>query len=115
MSVLQNQTKNQILIRNLQTAEGFLQRGLGLIPRKSLGLDEGLLIHQAPTIHTCFMSFPIDCVFVDKNLKVQALVENIKPWRFTKYYWRAHSVIELAAGSIKRLNIQVGDQLHVGH
>ena len=113
--MLQNQTKNQVLISNLKTAESFLERGLGLIPRKNLGLDEGLLIHRCNTIHTCFMSFAIDCVFVDKDLKVKALAENIRPWRFSKIYWGASSVIELAAGSIKRLNIQVGDQLHVGH
>lgn len=115
MAVLQNQTTKQTLISDLQIANSFWQRGLGLIPRKSLAASEGLWISHCQSIHTCFMSFPIDCVFVDKDLKVQAVVENVKPWRMTKIYWKASSVIELAAGSIRRLNINVGDQLNVGH
>jgi hypothetical protein len=114
MAVLQDQTK-KTLISDLQIAKSFLQRGLGLIPRKSLGEDQGLWIPKCNVIHTFFMSFAIDCVFVDKNLKVQGLAENVKPWRFSKPYWAADSVIELAAGSIERLQIKLGDQLNVGH
>jgi uncharacterized membrane protein (UPF0127 family) len=114
MALLQNQTQSKTLITDLQIAN-FWQRAYGLIPRKALSENEGLWISKCQTIHTCFMSFAIDCVFVDKNLKVQALVENIKPWRITKLYWRADSVIEMASGSIQRLGINLGDQLHVGH
>ncbi len=115
MAVLENQTKNKKLISDLQVAKGFWARGWGLIPRRSLGNEEGLFISNCQAIHTCFMSFAIDCVFVDGDMKVQGLVENVKPWRMTKIYWKARSVIELSAGSIRRLNIQLGDQLHVGH
>lgn len=115
MAVLQNLTQNKKLISDLRVAKTFLARGLGLIPKKTMTGEEGLLFFKTQAIHTCFMSFAIDCVFVDENLKVVALLENLKPWRFSKLYWRAYGVIELAGGSIKRLNIQMGDQLHVGH
>ncbi len=115
MAVLKSTSKNKILIPELKVAETFVQRGFGLIPCKSLSADQGLLIGQCKSIHTFFMSFAIDCVFVDKAFNVKALVENIPPWRLTKFYWTADSVIELAAGSIRRLEIELGDQLHVGH
>lgn len=115
MAVLKSMTKNKVLIPDLKVAKTFAERGFGLIPRKNISQAEGLWISECKSIHTFFMSFTIDCVFVDKNLNVKALVENISPWRFTKFYWKADSVIELAAGSIGRLEIELGDQLHVGH
>ena len=74
-----------------------------------------LWIRPCNNIHTFFMRFAIDCIFVDKSMNVKALVENVPPWRLTKFYWKADSVIELSAGSIRRLEIELGDQLHVGH
>lgn len=46
------------------------------------------------------MKFPIDVLFVDKNLKVVSVYENLKPWRITRLHFRASSVIELPAGTI---------------
>jgi uncharacterized membrane protein (UPF0127 family) len=114
MAVLASVTKNKNLISDLKVAQDFWDRGLGLIPKKNLEPEQGLWISRCKSIHTCFMSFAIDCVFVDKNLKVQALVEEIQPWRMTKFFWKADSVFELSAGSIRRLQIELGDQLNVG-
>lgn len=115
MAILSSRTKNKILISNLTVAQTFLERGYGLIPKKNLSDNEGLLIGQCKSIHTFFMSFAIDCIFVNKEMTVKALVENVSPWRLTSYYRKADSVIELSAGSIRRLEIELGDQLHVGH
>lgn len=115
MAVLQSETKNQILLPRLSVAKTFVSRGLGLLLHKSLSSEEGLLIYDCPIIHTCFMSFPIDCVFVDKKMVVQAVAENVKPWRMSKYYWKASAVIEMAAGSVQRLGIEVGEKLRVGN
>ncbi len=114
MAVLSSRTKNKVLISDLKVAKTFKARGLGLIPKRNLSADEGLWIGRCKSIHTFFMSFSIDCIFIDQSMKVQAVVENILPWRLTKFYWNADSVIELAAGSARRLEIELGDQLHVG-
>ena len=115
MAVLSSRTKNKVLISDLKVAKTFQARGLGLIPRRNLSANEGLWIGKCKSIHTFFMSFAIDCIFVDKKMTVKALVLNVSPWRMTKFYWNADSVIELAAGSVRRLEIELGDQLHVGH
>jgi uncharacterized membrane protein (UPF0127 family) len=56
------------------------------------------------SIHTAFMKFPIDVLFVDKDLKVVSVYENLKPWRITRLHFRASSVIELPAGTIAGLD-----------
>lgn len=114
MAALMCKTKNQILVPQLEVAKSFAARSKGLLGRSSLAQSSGLWIHQCNSIHTFFMQFPIDCIFVDKTLKVKALRKDVAPWRLVLPIWGASSVIEMAAGEIARLNISVGDQLHVG-
>lgn len=116
MAVLENKTKNNVISSALEIAEGYfnIRRGIGLIGRKNLKTEQGLWIHHCRSIHTCFMKFPIDCVFVDKILKVKSVKENVKPWRLVFSEPSADSVIELPAGAVNRLNITIGDQLYVG-
>lgn len=114
MSVLENKTRNITITPKLEIADRFFSRGLGLMGRKSFSNEQGLWILRCNSIHTCFMNFPIDCVFVDKNLKVKSLKRSVRPWRLVLPVWSASSVFELPAGTISRLEIQEGDQLHVG-
>ena len=114
MTALLNKTTNQELIANLEVAKTFWSRGKGLLGRSSLAEEQALWIHQCNSIHTCFMKFAIDCVFVDKNLKVKAIYRDVKPWRLVLPIWGASSVIEMASGTSSKLKISVGDQLYVG-
>lgn len=110
---LESKTKNLTLIEHLEVAESLMARGKGLLGRSSLDADHALWIHDCNSIHTFFMKFAIDCVFVDKSLKVKAIYENVQPWRLVLPIWGARSVVEMAAGSARRLNVNVGDQLNV--
>ena len=56
------------------------------------------------------MKFPIDAVFLDKEMKVVSLHKNIKPWRFA-FSWSANSVVELAAGKIDESQIQIAEEV----
>lgn len=113
-AVLENKTTNQKLIADLEIASDFWSRGKGLLGRDSLAQDQALWIHRCNSIHTFFMKFPIDCVFVDKNLKVKAVYNEVRPWRLVPPVWGASSVIEMRSGTIRQRNISVGDQLYVG-
>jgi uncharacterized protein len=86
------------------------RRMKGLLGRKELPSGEGLLIRPASSIHMFFMRFPIDAVFLDRELRVVGIAESLQPWRLA---WRrgAHSVLELAAGEAGRRGLQVGDRL----
>jgi len=84
----------------LEVAETFAQRAKGLIGRRGLGPDEGLLIPRCNCIHTCFMRFPIDATFLDRKGAVVKIVRNIRPWRlFVWGGWRARQVIETSSDS----------------
>lgn len=114
MNWLESKTNNQRLIPNLEVADGFRSRGKGLLGRSKLNEDAGMWIHRCNSIHTFFMKFSIDCVFVDKKLKVKAIYTDVKPWRLILPVWGASSVFEMASGSVARMHICVGDQLYVG-
>lgn len=79
-------------------AKTFFQRARGLIGRKSLAADEGLLIPHCNCIHTLFMRFPIDATFFDRKGEIVKVVRGIKPWRlFVWGGWRARKVLETAS------------------
>lgn len=115
MVQLMNKTKNQSLLARLEVAESFFARGKGLLGREKLDPDQGLWIKPCNNIHTFFMKFSIDCVFIDKQMKVQKVVANVSPWRLVGPVWKAYSVIELPSGFTSKASIEVGDQLYVGY
>jgi uncharacterized membrane protein (UPF0127 family) len=91
-------------------ADRPLRRMRGLIGRSGLPSGEGLLVRPAPSIHTAFMRFPIDALFLDRDLRVLRIVECLDPWRIASKR-RARAVLELAAGESARLGVAVGDEL----
>lgn len=113
MMKLLNQRNHKELASEVKKAESFWERSIGLLGRTEMKEAEGLWIQRCNNIHTHFMRFPIDAVFLDRNLKVVSIHENIVPWRFVFSKWKAASVIELTAGKIRATDIHVGDQLHV--
>ena len=113
MKQLWNRTQNSKLLSHLVVATSFVDRGIGLLKKNNLEEQEGLWIHRCNSIHTFFMKFPIDCIFLDKNLVVQDLVENISPWQVVLPRWSSRSVIEIKSGIIKKYQLKKGDQLDV--
>jgi uncharacterized membrane protein (UPF0127 family) len=88
----------------------MLPRMKGLLGKRELVAGEGLLIQPAPSIHTFFMRFPIDVVFLSKNGEVMKVAADVGPWRMRSCR-RAFAVLELAAGEAERRGITVGDQV----
>lgn len=113
MAKLVNQTQNKVLVDKLETANSLLMRMKGLIGKESIDGNYGLWIRRCNSIHTFLMSFPIDVIFIDKNLKVKKCIEQIVPNKIIWPVFGASSVIELKSGFLKEHQTQVGDQLHV--
>jgi uncharacterized membrane protein (UPF0127 family) len=95
-------------------AEGPLLRTKGLLGRAALAEDEGILLRPASSIHMFFMRFPIDAVFLDRDLVVRKIVADLAPWRLAAKLG-ARSVLELAAGSCARTGLVEGDRLVLDH
>jgi hypothetical protein len=84
----------------------------GLLGRRGLESDEGILLRPAGSVHTAFMRFPIDVVFLDADLTVKRVVANLPPWR-TAAARRARAVLELRAGEAARRSLEPGDTLEI--
>ena len=79
-----------------EVARSLFERMRGLIGRRGLARGTGMLILRCNAIHTFFMSFPIDAVFLDRNDQVVKVVRDIRPWHpFVWGGWRAKKVLEL--------------------
>jgi uncharacterized membrane protein (UPF0127 family) len=94
-------------------ANSPLPRMRGLLGRRNLGSDEGVLLRPAGSIHTFFMQFSIDVVFLDRDGRVLRVAESVRPWR-TAAARGARSVLELRAGEAARRGVAAGDVLEVG-
>jgi len=93
-------------------ADSIRTRAKGLLGRSGLGPDEALLLRPASSVHTAFMRFPIDVVFLDRDLNVLEVVEAVPPWR-VKARRGARAVLELAADEAARQGIAPGDTLRI--
>jgi len=86
----------------VEVADNFWQRFWGLMGRKQLEDGRGLLLEGCSGIHTCFMKFPIDVVYLDRNFKVLNY-ETVKPWKLGSLIKGACHVLELPAGAGNQL------------
>ena len=106
---LVNQRTNQIVASSVEIAGTSKTRRRGLLGRDSLPSSAALIIAPCSSIHTFFMRFVIDVVFVDRNGRVRKVVRNIKPWRIAASLG-AYAVIEMTGGAVAA-DLRVGDRL----
>lgn len=114
MAKLMNAEKSKVLLADLQVASNFWARTKGLLFKSGLDQQQGLWIHRCNSVHTFFMKFSIDCIFIDSEMNVKAIRKNLKPGRVTLPVRGASSVIEVTSGLADKLNISEGDRLYVG-
>ena len=98
------------LCERCKLADTVPTRLKGLLGRDRLERGEGMLLRPAPAIHTCFMRFPIDAVFLDRDLHVLGVTPRLNPWRWARRRG-ARAVLELGAGEADRLGVRQGERL----
>ena len=106
-----NQSKGTQLASDARMARSLISRGVGLLGKRSLPEGEALIIDPCGSVHTAFMRFAIDVLYVDKSLRVVKAVSNLKPFRMSAVLHGRCSVIELPSGIITATNTARGDQL----
>lgn len=107
-----NATKKTILADNVIMADTPKKRITGLLGHKQLQPKQAAMLKPCNSIHSFFMRFPFDAIFIDKNNKVIKVIYNFKPNRLSGIYFRAYAVIELPIGSLKASFTCEGDTLH---
>jgi uncharacterized protein len=91
-----------------------LARVRGLLGLNALDELHGLLISRTRSIHTHFMRFPIDAVFLAADGTVTRIASDVRPWRM-RWSRRARHVLELPAGRCRRIGLAVGDRLELAN
>jgi uncharacterized membrane protein (UPF0127 family) len=99
------------LAGKVERADTFISRLVGLWGRRGLGSDEGFHLTPCSAIHTLFLRFPLDVLFLDKENSVVKLFSNLPPNRFAAAVGSSRSVLELAPGRILASKTDVGDPI----
>jgi uncharacterized membrane protein (UPF0127 family) len=99
---------DEVIVGPIEIPQTEWGRIVGLLGRKGLGAGEGMIIERCNSIHTFFMKFPIDAVFLDGSGKILKIIPNLSPWRMTMSLW-ASKVMELAKGQAAAKGLTVGE------
>jgi uncharacterized membrane protein (UPF0127 family) len=102
----------RVVCARCELADGPVSRARGLLGRAGLAQGEGVLLKPTFSIHTFFMRFSIDVVFLDRDGAVVDVVRRLRPWRAATRL-RARAVLELAAGEADRVRLRVGERLQL--
>jgi len=105
-----NLTRHTVLGTSVEVADSGPKRNKGLLGRNSLGPGEGLWIVPCEAVHTFAMRFALDLVYLDRKNRIKKLRSDVPPWRLSGCL-SAHSVLELASGTIRNSLTQTGDTL----
>ena len=105
-----NLTRQTVLATCMEVADSGPKRNKGLLGRKLLKPGEGIWIVPCESVHTFFMQFPIDLIYLDREHRIRKLRCGVPAWRLSACL-SAHSVLELPAGTIRNTNTKPGDKL----
>jgi uncharacterized membrane protein (UPF0127 family) len=110
--LVRNQTRDTVLADSAEVADTSAKRRTGLLKHDGLAAGQGLWIVPCESVHTFFMKFPIDLVYLDRKHKVRKIRHRMAPWRMS-ICLSAHSILELPAGVLEATGTQAGDQLAI--
>jgi uncharacterized protein len=105
-----NRTRGTRIATQLEVADSASRRSKGLLGRHGLEPGAGLWIVPCESVHTFFMKFAIDLVYLDRKNRVKKVRSAVVPWRLSACL-SAHSVIELPAGTVLSTQTRVGDEI----
>ena len=113
MGKLVKRETNEVILENAEVADTFISRFLGLMGKKYLPEDAGLIIQPCNSVHCFFMRFPIDVIFVDSDDRVVHIMPAMKPGKISPIVRKAKYVIESNANTLSE-KLRIGDEISVG-
>lgn len=109
--MLRNAENGQVVAYKVRTAASFPERLKGLMGRECLPVSHALLLKNCSSIHTFFMRFSIDVVFLDKDFRVVGAFSDVGPWRVLTGVKGGVHTLELASGALEMTGTKVGHGL----
>jgi uncharacterized membrane protein (UPF0127 family) len=104
--------KEKQLLPNALYAESFASRIKGLLGTKNLKAGKGLVIPDCRQVHTFFMNYSIDVIFLDSKNKI-IKIQTLSPWKISSWIFQAQKVLEVPAGFAEKNKLKKGDKLEV--
>lgn len=101
-----------VLLEELILAESLTERMRGLLGRRDLPVQTGMLLRPCGSIHMWGMRFPIDAAFLDADLRVLKIARNLQPGQLAFAPSGTCSVLETAAGALEP--VELNAQLTMG-
>lgn len=111
--MLYNLTREKVLAERTNLASSFFKRLRGLMFSRSFPAFGALIISPCNAVHTMFMRYPIDVVFLNENMQVIHSCRELSPRRFSPFVKGSRQVVELPAGIIAQTGTEVGDFLKI--
>jgi uncharacterized membrane protein (UPF0127 family) len=105
--------RSRPIVSRLEIADTVWKRAIGLLGRTHLEARTGLWLEPCSGIHTLGLLFSIDVLFLDSDGRIMRLVPNLRPWRICGPVRGARTVVELPAGALTTLDLQIGRRLMV--
>lgn len=102
----------KVLGENIKEAKTFFDRLIGLMFIDRMNEMDGLMLDPCRSIHNCFVRFPIDVIFINKENEVVKVIRNFRPWRFSWIYFKAQKTLELPLGTLDE-TVMPGDKLEI--
>jgi len=109
---LSNCMTGEVLAEQVQVAEDFLSRLIGLMGRQTMADGSALVLRPCRCVHTFFMRFYIDLVFLDRRGIVVHKIMDMPPFRISPLVRRASLVVELPGGTVRN-RLRPGDILKI--
>ena len=110
---LVNLSNEQVIVNQLKEAYHFFNRLRGLMFTDKLDSGTGLHLKPCRSIHTFFMNYPIDVLYMNEQNIIVAIEESVEPGKVGKLYADASSVVELPAGTVQETGTMVGHSLSI--
>jgi len=104
-----NVSRGTVIAETARAADNPWSSFLGLMGKPALPAGEALLITPSSSIHTHFMRFAIDVLYVNKDDVIVGIDRDLRPWRFGRFYKQVRYVVEMAAGGAA--GCEVGDEI----
>lgn len=99
-----------VIIDSCMRTTNIFDRLRGLLFRPTPAPNAGLLIDPCNSVHTFFMSYAIDVIYLDRDFRIVKLIENLSPWRISACR-SAHMTLEVAASQARHLGLSLRSQL----
>jgi uncharacterized membrane protein (UPF0127 family) len=110
-----HENSGECIADRVEIARTFSKRLIGLMGRRTLVKGQGLYFPGCASIHSFFMKFSIDVLFLDEDMRITKKIDSLRPWRVALAPPRTRHTLELPRGVLRNFGLNVGDTITLIH